>query len=188
MTKPYMFLTCLIPGPYNPKASINVYLEPLIDDLNKLWSGIWTYDVSRKQNFLMRATLMWTINDLPVYGMLSGWSTTLKWTINGCTLHCVKHTKSFTLNYGRKSFWFDCHCRFLPSDHPFKRNTRAFRKGEVETDGPPPRLNSSQLWRKVKHFPKLTESGLTRIDGYREWHNWTKKISFGIFHIGKITC
>jgi len=40
MIKPYMFLTCLIPGPSNPKASIDVYLGPLIDDLNKLWSGI----------------------------------------------------------------------------------------------------------------------------------------------------
>jgi len=40
MTKPFMFLTCLIPGPSNPKASIDVYLEPLIDDLNKLWNGI----------------------------------------------------------------------------------------------------------------------------------------------------
>jgi len=72
MTNPFMFLTCLIPGPFNLKASIDVYLEPLVDDLNKLWNGIWTYDVSRKQNFLMRTTLMWTINDFPTYEMLSG--------------------------------------------------------------------------------------------------------------------
>ncbi|CAI8596244.1 unnamed protein product [Vicia faba] len=26
MTKPYMFLTCLVPGPYNPKVKIDVYL------------------------------------------------------------------------------------------------------------------------------------------------------------------
>jgi len=45
MTKLFMFLMCLISGPSNPKASIEVYLEPLIDDFNKLWSGIWTYDV-----------------------------------------------------------------------------------------------------------------------------------------------
>jgi len=58
MTKPFMFLKCLIQGPSNPKASINVYFEPLIDDLNKLWNGIWTYDVSRKQNFLMTSLHM----------------------------------------------------------------------------------------------------------------------------------
>ncbi|XP_073222387.1 uncharacterized protein [Cicer arietinum] len=33
MTKPYLFLTCLIPGPSNPKQNIDVYLQPLIDDL-----------------------------------------------------------------------------------------------------------------------------------------------------------
>jgi len=53
-----------------------------------------------------------------------------------------------------------------------------FAKGEVETDGPPPRLTPSQLWRRVKHFPKVTESGVTRIDGYGECHNWTKKSIF----------
>src|ERR1044072_3343118 len=71
MTKPYMFLTCIIPGPSSPKAGIDVYLQPLIDDLKRLWVGAWTYDVSRKQNFNMRASLMWTINDFPAYGMLS---------------------------------------------------------------------------------------------------------------------
>ena len=28
MSKPYIFLSCLILGPSNPKASIDVYLEP----------------------------------------------------------------------------------------------------------------------------------------------------------------
>ena len=49
MTKPYLFLTCLVPDPYSPKAKIDVYLQPLIDDLQHLWSdGVWTYDVSKK--------------------------------------------------------------------------------------------------------------------------------------------
>ena len=39
MTKPYMFLTCVIPGPHSPKAGIDVYLQPLIDDLKRLWIG-----------------------------------------------------------------------------------------------------------------------------------------------------
>ncbi|CAK8565208.1 unnamed protein product [Lathyrus sativus] len=72
MTKPYMFLTCLVQGPSIPKAGINIYLQPLIDDLKRLWIGEWTYDVSRKQNFNMRAAFMWTINDFPAYVMLAG--------------------------------------------------------------------------------------------------------------------
>ncbi|XP_047155998.1 uncharacterized protein LOC124827058 [Vigna umbellata] len=174
MTKPYMFLTCIIPDPSNPKASIDVYLEPLIDDLKKLWSGVWTYDVSKKQNFLMRAALMWTISGFPAYDMLSGWSTHGRLA---CP-HCMEHTKSFSLSYGRKNSWFDCHRRFLRMDHMFRKNKKAFRKGEVETDLPPPRLNPSQVWRRVKHFPKVTESGINRIEGFGEWHNWTKRSIF----------
>ncbi|CAK8571354.1 unnamed protein product [Lathyrus sativus] len=37
MMKPYMFLTCLIPGPLSPKAGIDVYLQPLVDDLKRLY-------------------------------------------------------------------------------------------------------------------------------------------------------
>jgi hypothetical protein len=41
----------------------------------------------------MRAVLMWTINDFPAYGMLSGWVTHGRLA---CP-HCMEHTKSFTL-------------------------------------------------------------------------------------------
>jgi len=100
-----MFLTCLIPGPSNLKPFIDVFLEPLIDDLKKLWFGVLTYDISKRQNFIMRANLMWTINDFPAYGKLSGWGTHGKLA---CP-HCMEHHKSFTLNYGRKTYWFDSH-------------------------------------------------------------------------------
>ncbi|XP_017428832.2 uncharacterized protein LOC108336898 [Vigna angularis] len=108
------------------------------------------------------------------YDMLSGWS------MHGrlaCS-HCMEHTKSFLLTHGQKSCWFDCHRRFLPIDHMFRRNKKAFRKGQLETDMPPPRLNPSQVWRRVKHFPKVNESGINRIEWYGEWHNWTKRNIF----------
>jgi len=35
--------------------------------------GARTYDASNKNNFQMRAQLMWTINDFPAYADLSGW-------------------------------------------------------------------------------------------------------------------
>ncbi|XP_049368611.1 uncharacterized protein LOC125833494 [Solanum verrucosum] len=76
MTSPYIYLNCVIPGSSNPKSKVDVYLQPLIDELKLLWfEGVETWDISRKQNFNMCATLMWTINDFPAYGMLSGWMT-----------------------------------------------------------------------------------------------------------------
>ena len=37
MKDPYLFLTCIIPCLNNPKVKIDVYLQPLIDELNELW-------------------------------------------------------------------------------------------------------------------------------------------------------
>lgn len=59
-------------------------LQPLIDDMKKLWSGVMTYNISRKRNFMMRAVLMWTINDFPIYGckQIARPSTKMGW--NAC--------------------------------------------------------------------------------------------------------
>ncbi|XP_029128330.1 uncharacterized protein LOC114916203 [Cajanus cajan] len=174
MSKPYMFLSCVIPGPSNPKAGIDVYLQPLIDDLRRLWNGVLTYDISRKQNFMMRAALMWTINDFPAYGMLSGWSTHGRFA---CP-HCMEHTKAFTLKNATKPSWFDSHRRFLSSDHAFRRNKNAFKKGEVEIDGPPTMLTPEEVWHRVMNLPKVIEDGVLRLDGHGQRHNWTKRSIF----------
>ena len=60
----FIFLSTVILGLSNPGRNIDVCLRPLIDELAQLWSSrALTYDISRKQNFLMRAALIWTIND-----------------------------------------------------------------------------------------------------------------------------
>ena len=175
MTKPYMFLSCLIPGPENPKEKIDVYLQPLIDDLKLLWhTGVLTYDISLKQNFTMRAMLMWTVNDFPAYGMLSGWGTQGKLA---CP-YCMEESKSFTLKYGRKNTWFDCHRRFLPMDHMFRRSRKGFLRNRVVKEGPPYILSGHQISEFLETFPKVTEVGFRRMQGYGVLHNWTKKSIF----------
>lgn len=176
MTKPYLFLTCLIPGPRNPKVKIDVFLQPLIDDLQRLWSnGILTYDISTKQNFIMKACLMWTVNDFPAYGMLSGWGTQGKLA---CP-HCMEDTKAFTLKYGGKNSWFDCHRRFLPEDHSFRRSKRRFTKNRTEKDGRPYSFTGQDVLEMVSAFPKVTEIDWEkRFDGYGVVHNWTKRSIF----------
>ncbi|KAJ7942534.1 Transposon protein, putative, CACTA, En/Spm sub-class [Quillaja saponaria] len=74
MKEPYIFLTLVIPGPRSPGMDLNIYLRPLIDELNSLWmNGTQTYDSFNIENFNMRAALLWTISDFQAYGMLSGW-------------------------------------------------------------------------------------------------------------------
>jgi len=76
MKPEYTVLSLLIPGPQSPGNYINVYLQPLIEELKELWEmGVETYDILRDQKFQMHATLLWTINDYPAYAMLSGWRT-----------------------------------------------------------------------------------------------------------------
>ena len=69
-------LSLLILGLTFPRNDIDVYLQPLVEELNKLWDvGVETFDVSSKQSFQMNAALLWTINDFPAYGDILGWST-----------------------------------------------------------------------------------------------------------------
>lgn len=107
---------------------------------------------------------MWTINDFPAYGMLSGWGSHGK-------LACpyfMEHGKAFTLRYGGKSSWFNSHRRFLDSDHPFRRNVRAFKQNQTEEEGPPPLLTPEQIWGRVRDLPKVTEAGVSKLPGYGE--------------------
>ena len=84
---------------------------------------------------------MWTINDFPAYDMLSSWGTHGRLAC----LYCMEDTKAFQLENVRKTSWFDYHRRFLPSDHAFRRNKNAFKKGEVERDEPSHMLTLTQV-------------------------------------------
>ena len=47
---------------------MNVYIEPVIDELLNLWNGITMYDVSRpigQRKFQLHAMVVWTIHDSP---------------------------------------------------------------------------------------------------------------------------
>jgi len=42
----FMFIALLIPDPKNPKGNLDIYMQPLIEELVQLWNeGISTYDV-----------------------------------------------------------------------------------------------------------------------------------------------
>ena len=72
--KGHLMLSLLIPR--RPKVkNVDVYLEPLIDELEELWRGIETTDLSRPasiRDFFLRTMLMWTMHDFSGYGERSG--------------------------------------------------------------------------------------------------------------------
>ncbi|XP_075087801.1 uncharacterized protein LOC142169788 [Nicotiana tabacum] len=75
MKDPYFMMTLLISSPKSPGNDIDVYLQPMIEELKELWKGVETYDAYSKTNFMMRVAIMWTINNFSAYGNLSGWLT-----------------------------------------------------------------------------------------------------------------
>jgi len=60
------------------------------------------YDVLRKYNYQMKIALKWTINNFPVYEMVSRWSTHEKLASS----YCMENNKTFTLTNGVKTSFF----------------------------------------------------------------------------------
>ncbi|XP_057543445.1 uncharacterized protein LOC130821673 [Amaranthus tricolor] len=132
MKKLYMFLTMIVPGPSNPKHNIDLYLQPLIQELNTLWEQ----------------ALMWTINDFPAYSMLSGWSIAGRYA---CP-YCMDDSQAFYLTHSKNMCWFYCHRRFLDRSHPYRRNRINFRSGVVEKRDPPVIRTGHELLDELDQF------------------------------------
>ena len=127
MKKENIMLSLLIPGPHQPGNSTDVYLEPLIDDLNTLWSiGEVTYDALTRSAFTLKVMLLWTISDFPAYGNLAGCKVNGKM---GCPL-CGKNTESMWLRFSKKHVYMG-HRKGLPPTHSFRGKKKWF-DGKVE--------------------------------------------------------
>ena len=150
MKDPYFMMSLLIPGPKSPGNDIDVYLEPLIDELKCLWeTGVETYDAASKNNFQLRAALLWTINDFPAYANLSGWSTKGKLACPVCNLD----TSSRRLPNGRKTCYLG-HRRFLPINHSWRKNAKAF-DGTTEKRTAPKHLSGDDILQQYAQFSQV---------------------------------
>ncbi|CAN6708856.1 unnamed protein product [Malus baccata var. baccata] len=91
---------CSVCGPRNPGKEIDVYMRPLIDELNELWEvGTLTYDAYSNQ----------------------------RWSTHGYKAcpHCMHDKESIYLSASRKICYMG-HRRFLEDNHRFRRQTTAF--------------------------------------------------------------
>lgn len=78
----------------------------------------------------------------------------------------MEDTKAFHLKHGGKKSWFNCHRRFLPKDHEFRRNTSAFLKNQTDFEDPPATLSPEEMWHRVRDIPKVTDSPSFKIHAY----------------------
>jgi hypothetical protein len=164
MKQPYFMLSLIIPGPSAPGHNIDVYLAPLVSELKELWEvGVQTFGVTSKKYFTMRLALMWTINDFSAYGDLSGWSTH-GWKACPC---CRHETQSTWLTYGKK-LCFMGHRRWLPPDHPWRRNKRRFN-GAQEMVGPPKVPDDYEIMRQLECGVNRARTGHKLPAGEVDW-------------------
>ncbi|KAL3618470.1 hypothetical protein CASFOL_037552 [Castilleja foliolosa] len=171
MKNPFLFLSLLIPGKNSPGKDIDVYLRPLVDELKELFNeGADTFDISKKKTFRMHASVLWTINDFPAYGDLSGWITK---GYMACPT-CNEDTYSVKL---RNKICYMGHRRNLPKNHSWRKDKKNFN-GKREDSAPPKSLTGEdvllQLHRLQTRVSGKHDSNKKRKRGAEEL-NWSKR-------------
>ncbi|CAL2271032.1 unnamed protein product [Prunus armeniaca] len=178
-----MMLTLLISGPKQPGNDIDVYLEPLIDDLKSLWDGIGgVYDAHNGEYFTLRAALMWTINDFPAYGNLSG---CVVKGYKACPI-CGDNTPSCRLKNGHKICYIG-HRKWLPINHPYRRQRAAFNwKPEYGT--PPEPLTGEEVLHMVEDGDRVCWKKKSIFFDLEYWKYLPVRHVLDVMHIEKNVC
>ncbi|XP_050941518.1 uncharacterized protein LOC127149700 [Cucumis melo] len=172
MKESNFFMSLLVPGPKSPGKELDVYLQPLIDELKELWNnGVRTFDCTDEEYFRLHACLLWTINDFPAYSDLSGWSTK---GYQACPT-CKEDTSSFGIK-GKISFMG--HRRYLSSDHIWRRSRQ--HDGKFERRPPPVVMNGDEILQQVNsiNFPVLSKHPSKTNKKRKRTINWNKKSIF----------
>lgn len=198
MKRKFMILTLLISGPRQLGNDIDVYLEPLAEDLRTLWDGVeGVYDAFRQQSFTLRFVLLWTINDFPAYGNLSGCTTKGYYA---CP-NCGEKTYAERLEHGNKMA-FTGHRRFLSRYHAYRKLSEDFN-GKEELDPAPKPLTGEQVWKEVeainyewgKRIGKWKDDGCTKCYKKRSiffdlpyWKSLYVRHCLNVMHIENYVC
>jgi hypothetical protein len=110
----YLLLTTLVSGPKQVDVNIDVFLEPLMEDMQKLCQhGFNVWDEYKKQHFNLKAIILFMVNDSPACLALTR-------QVNGKTscVICVDQTKSIYLPSSSNLVYMR-HRRFLSTKHKY---------------------------------------------------------------------
>lgn len=168
MKEPFLMLSLLIPGDKQPGIDIDVYMQPLVDELEDLWNnGALTYDASSGESFQMRATMMWTIHDWPAFGDVSGWRTKGHYACYTC------NDEPYYESVRSKTVYLN-HRAYLPDDHPERRKKTAYN-GKCETRKRSLELPVNKIEEQLNNVPKISFGKDPNSKKRPRYHpNWTK--------------
>ena len=144
-----------------------------------------TYNVSRKHNSQIKATLIWTVNDLLAYEMVSGWSIHRKLSC----LYYMHHNKAFILFNSVKLFSY-CYRGFCQVIINLEIIKKDFLKGKVEKDISSLVLLNEELYDEVSKYESIVFSFNSKKKKFHDsgmTHNWIKQnIFLGAFFIKRL--
>jgi len=137
----FISLTMIMLGPKSPSEhNIDVFMQPLVQELKKLWVGVPAVDMSEPvgptRKFIMRGILLWTINDFPAYTLISG---QVGKGYVGC-LVCGECTSADHSTTADKTVFLG-NRRWLKRNHRW-RTARAAFNGQANHDAAPPQQSS----------------------------------------------
>lgn len=176
-------MALLIPGPKSPGKDFDVFLQPLVEDLLELWTGVDTYDAITGKSFKLCAAVLWCIHDYPVLSTLSGHTTKGYFAC----LHCDKDPLSYGL---RSKIGYFGHFRFLPKEHPLRTNNEF--TGLHESNDPPGKFCTEELLAELERVKtsdlgshkELGKGSVPTLKGVM-WKFGAGWLVYGSYHIGK---
>ena len=152
----------LIPGKHSPNGgNIDVYMKPVIDQMKKFWwPGVWADDHSipaeLTRRFRLRGCLMWTINDWPGYGLLSGMA-------HAGYAGCPPCGPEVTSRYSRElhKCLYTGSRRWLRSrHHPYRRTAYSAAFGnETESRRQPRRPTPTEIFERAAEYKTWLDAG-----------------------------
>ncbi|XP_073151986.1 uncharacterized protein [Henckelia pumila] len=130
--------------------------------------------IEKKVFLLIKAVLLWIINDFPAYGNMSG---CVVKGYHACPI-CAEETYSIRLKHSRK-ISYTWHRRFLPLSHPYRRQKKSF-DGNQEFNPAPNPLSGHEVLERVERInyrpEKLTGKLQSKKDDGKPC--WKKKSIF----------
>jgi hypothetical protein len=142
-------LATLISGPKQAGDDIDVFLEPLMEDMQKFWEyGVTMWDEYSRQYFNLEAIIFYTINDNPACLSLTG---QVKGK-TGCVV-CVDQTKSIYLPSSSKLVYM-WHHRFLPHKQKYRQWRTQF-DGTIKNDKAPKQRDGKFVFEMIQNINEV---------------------------------
>jgi hypothetical protein len=166
MDQSNFMMALLIPGPDSPGKDFDIFMEPLVEDLFKLWNGVQTYDALSPDKFNLRAAVIWCIHDFPALHTLSGRLTA---GYQAC-VRCDKDPCSQRIR--NKLCWIGSR-RFLPLDHRW-RKSKGFN-GNTEPRDPPAEFTKEELKQQLDKVKDVRPGKNQRKRKREEGQCWDRR-------------